>query len=895
MFTPKKLGASSGSAANYYAEEFHREDYYAKGKEPPGVWVGGQSLELHGTLVNTTDLKNLFEGNDLQGKALVQGAGERHAPGWDMPFSAPKSVSVLWGTADANTRQKIAEIHEKAVDTALAFLSEHSLSDSCRRGKAGVHREAPNELIYAKFQHGTSREHDPQLHTHVILLNVAKRHDGTWGALQPDGIYRDAKLVSALYRAELAAGLREELGIGMERDGVALRVAGFDKNVEKMFSKRRMAIEKLLNERGQDGLRASAGAALVTRTRKKEIDRDVLMDSWKEQATGMSFDPVKAMDVSRNSNIKQEKSKENRMAFEKENLEKSALESVSKALSELSEKQSTFTKHKLFESIALQLQGEKSVKEIREVFEKALRHPEILALEGFDKNGAELFTTKSLRTIEERLLEYSDEFSQNIRQPSVLARDLKEKDQERFRSLSPEQLFVVEHVTDGKQLSLVQGWAGAGKSFTMAAAREVFEEQGLQVVGVAPTGKAADNLSLGSGIPSQTIDSFLYSKGQNLLSKVKGVILVDEAGMVGSRKMEALFALAKEREAKIVLVGDSRQLSPIDAGAAFRVLEARIGSRSLTEIRRQSILWQREAVKSFAEGRPLEGISAYREAGYVTLSQNGNQRDDALIASWKKENALKKSSTLILATTNEHVQRLNSYARIALKEEGILNNKDKEFFVTTRDGSKEERLFQKGERIVFTKNSREIGVRNGQFGTIEFISERRQKSGTQIKVKLDSDKMVSFNANEYTHLEYGYASTVYKAQGSTIEKVYLAHSAGMGLEAAYVAISRHKTSLEIFLAKDSFGENDWNKILEKPLSVSEKNQKLSLQLAEMTQDYERKLGIDLSKAQEKKMSTDFEISANPLEKTHDELLNLERKDAERVKTPARNTSIQMGM
>ena len=891
MFTPKKIGGSAAQSANYYCEEFHREDYYAKGKEPPGVWIGGDSLGINGTQVNTADLRNLFEGNDLQGKSLVQGSGERHAPGWDMPFSAPKSVSVLWGTSDENIRKIIAKVHEKAVDAAVGFLSEHSLSDACRRGKGGIHREAPKDLIYAKFQHGTSRDHDPQLHTHVILLNVAKRRDGTWGALQPDGIYRDAKLISALYRAELAAGLRKELGLAMERDGVALRVAGFDKNVEKFFSKRRVAIENLLSERGQDGLRASAGAALVTRTRKKDIDRDVLMDSWKTQASELFFDPAKAMEVSRKANL----NNETKRSQENNHPDQIVMEAVSKALLDVSEKQSTFTKHKLFESFALHLQGEKTVKEIREVFDKSLHHPDLLALQGVDRHGEELFTTRDLHKLEEQLLEHSEEFSKNIRSPIVSVEDLQKKDSERFKTLSDEQLSVVRHVTNGKQLSLVQGWAGAGKSYTMSAAREVFEAQGMQVIGVAPTGKAADNLSLGSGIPSQTIDSFLYSKGKSLPLNGQGVLVVDEAGMVGSRKMEALFSLAKERDARIVLVGDSRQLSPIDAGGAFRVLESKIGSCSLTEIRRQTILWQREAVKSFAEGRALDGISAYREGGFVSMSPNGRQRDEALIESWKKENVEKNSSTLILATTNVHVHKLNEDARNALKNKGILNCKDHTFSVTTRDGSKEERLFQKGERIVFTKNSREFGVRNGQFGTIESISDRGQKSGALVKVKLDNDKSIYFNAGQYTNLEYGYAATVYKAQGSTIDKVYLAHSPGMGLEATYVAMSRHKTSVEIFLAKDSFGENDWNKILEKPLTNSQRNEKLSLTLGQMTQYFESKLAKDMSKAQEKKMSTDFDLTPNPEEKTRNQTLNLEDRGPEKVERTVRKRGIEIRM
>jgi Ti-type conjugative transfer relaxase TraA len=851
MFTPKKIGAGAGRAAQYYTEEFHKEDYYAKGKEPPGRWVGGRSLGLDGE-VRAEDLRALFEGKNPAEKELVQGAGEAHAPGWDMVFSAPKSVSVLWGTADASIRKTIEDAHEKAVKEALAFLEEHSLADACRRRKGGVHRESPSELLVATFQHGTSREHDPQLHTHALLLNVARRKDGSWGALQPDGIYRDAKLVGALYRAELASELGRELGIAFERNGDSLRIAGMDERVERAFSKRRQAIEAALAESGFSGAKSAATAAVNTRSRKQEKDREELFAEWKEQAGALSFVPEKVLAVARDARVKREKETSRSREWNPHGAHE---ERIAQSLSLLSEIRSTFTRHRLYERIALEGQERSSAKELRETFVLVHSARELVSLEGTNGRGEDLYTTISLRLLEEQLVARGKEMAARTHEVAGLAINVSPDLQGKMASLSREQRDVVAHVTQGCALTLVQGWAGAGKSTTMAAAREVFEAQGAHVVGVAPTGKAAENLTQGSQIPAQTIDAFLLSKGAALAGQGLGVLVVDEAAMVGSRKMEALLRVAQERDARVVLVGDSRQLAPIDAGAPFRVLEREIGSRSLQEIRRQEILWQREAVKAFAEGRALEGLQAYREAGLLITSETGRARDEELIVSWRKATVEQGAQALILATTNAHVKSLNEAARAEWRKAGFVRGKEHTFEVRLRDGSQEERAFQKGDRVVFTKNDREIGVKNGQFGTVEQIVDRGQKSGAQVKVTIDDGRDVSFNVGTYAHIEHGYASTVYKAQGSTIERVFVAHTPGMGREAAYVAMSRHRVGVELHVARDAFEAKDWGTLHETPVRAADKQVALQAQLDRIVAQAAK----EMERAQEKAMSVEYGV------------------------------------
>lgn len=935
MFTVRKIGASSTKAAAYYTEEFHREDYYTKSEEPPGIWVGGESLGLSGREIRSEDLRLLFEGRDLEGKALVQGAGEGHMPGWDMVFSAPKSVSILWGTSDTHTREAIREAHRKAVEETLGFLQESSLSNACRRGKAGHFREAPKDLFVATFEHGTSREHDPQLHTHAILLNVAQRKDGTYGSLQPDGIYTDAKTLGALYRAELATSLRQSLGIEFERDGDSLRVVGVGRDVERLFSKRREAIEKELERQGFSGAKASDVAALTTRTRKETKARETLFADWKEEAKSLGFSAQEAIEVSRKAlrerqeleKRTQEMGREGKESLRDKGIktgretgrEKEREELVVKALGVLSEGSSTFTKKKLFERIAVEAQEKKSSKEIREVFRESIENREILSLDGESRKGEALYTTKSMRKLEERILslgkDMSEKKSKVISWEKTLSR-MGEESRKSLERLSEEQVDVVKHVSEGRSLTLVQGWAGAGKSTAMEASREVFEAQGLEVFGIAPTGKAAENLSEGAKIPSKTIDSFLLSKAKDLRGEGKGVLIVDEAGMVGSRKMEALLSLAKEKQARVVLVGDSRQLSSLDAGAPFRVLEKHVGSKSLSEIRRQEILWQREAVKAFAEGRAMEGLAAYREGGFLSVKETGKERDLDLIESWRKATVTTESkrdvdrveskgvkvggNALILASANAHVESLNQQAREQWKQAGLVRGKEHVIEVSKKSQGKdvrggeqtEERVFSKGDRIVFLRNEREIGVTNGQFGTVEQIVSRKDRSGLQVKVNLDNGRRAYFNTDKYNHIDHGYASTVYKSQGSTIDRVFVAHTPGMGRESAYVALSRHKVGLEIFVAKDSFGDGEWERFREKPAREEEKKALVEAQIESLME----KMAKDMEREKEKMMSVEFEVrEERGVEVAEEKVIEREEKIEVKEKVKERGVENEMSI
>jgi conjugative relaxase-like TrwC/TraI family protein len=272
------VASMSGGQGHYYAG-LAREDYYLAGGEPPGIWMGkgAQTLGFAG-IIDREAFLDIFDGFQ-NGEALVQGAGsERHRPGWDLTFSAPKSVSVIWSQADKETALEIRAAQASAVEKAVAYLEDEAVWT--RRGKAGLEHQKCAAVV-AAFEHGTSRAQDPQLHTHALLLNIGVRDDGTTGTLETHSLYLHKMAAGAIYRAELAHQLERRLGFEIERDKSSFAVKGVSKELVEEFSKRRKEIEASLKERRLATSRAAEIAALDTRGKKAHIAREELKERWR--------------------------------------------------------------------------------------------------------------------------------------------------------------------------------------------------------------------------------------------------------------------------------------------------------------------------------------------------------------------------------------------------------------------------------------------------------------------------------------------------------------------------------------------------------------------------------------------------------------------------------------
>ncbi|ACK86311.1 Ti-type conjugative transfer relaxase TraA [Methylorubrum extorquens] len=369
--------------------------------------------------------------------------------------------------------------------------------------------------------------------------------------------------------------------------------------------------------------------------------------------------------------------------------------------------------------------------------------------------------------------------------------------------LSEEQREAVRHVTGAARIAAVVGFAGAGKSTMLGVARAAWSDCGHRVVGGALAGKAAEGLESSAGIASRTLASWeLAWKNDRDLLKSGDVFVLDEAGMVASEQLSRIVREVERRGAKLVLVGDAMQLQPIEAGAGFRAIIEIIGYAELAEIWRQADPAMRRASVAFARGETAAALGVYRERGMVRFTPDRAAARAALIAAWKPDYLGHKpdgrpSETLILAQTNADVLALNAMARDTLKADGLLSGEAR--FVTERG----ERMFAPGDRVLFLENDRALGVKNGMLATVETAASGR------LMVRLDRDgtgdgARIEVRAELYRNLDHGYAATVHKSQGATLDRVHVLATPGMDRHLAYVAMTRHRHAVVLHGAHEDF-------------------------------------------------------------------------------------------
>ncbi|UNK81398.1 Ti-type conjugative transfer relaxase TraA [Sphingopyxis granuli] len=421
--------------------------------------------------------------------------------------------------------------------------------------------------------------------------------------------------------------------------------------------------------------------------------------------------------------------------------------------------------------------------------------PDLVAL-GTDGRGEDRFTSRDMIDAEQRLHRAAEQLSERSDHglPAASVRRGRDAAGSAGLQLGREQQAALAHITRGPDLAIVVGYAGTGKSAMLGVAREAWEHAGLEVRGAALSGIAAEGLENGSGIASRTIASLEHgwSQGRDLLTS-RDVLVIDEAGMVGTRQMERVLSHAADAGAKVVLVGDPQQLQSIEAGAAFRSLHERHGGVEITEVRRQHAEWQREATRELATGRTGDAIRAYDEAGMVRAAETRQSARADLIEQWDRDRKLDPDvSRIILTHTNDEVRSLNDAARERMQASGDLGE---DIALKVEPG---DRMFASGDRIMFLRNERSIDVKNGTLGTIEQVSERH------MEVRTDDGRAVAFDTKEYRDLDHGYAATIHKAQGMTIDRTHVLATPGMDGHGAYVAMSRHRDGLALHYGRDDF-------------------------------------------------------------------------------------------
>lgn len=787
MLSIQTLGKAAPSKVSYYTE-LASTSYYTEAQEPQGRFYGdlAAKLKLSRKLVSHDVLSALSRGYSPKGKALIKNAGDEHRMGFDLTFSAPKSVSVCFGLASEPLREKITQAHNIAVKRALDYIesnliqTRHGFEDNGQR-----HLTQTQNALFALFEHGSSRSNDPALHTHSILLNFTQLPDDTYRCLELPELFRHKKVIGALYRCELAHQLKQ-LGFAIEKDESFFKLPNVPVKLVEAFSKRANQISDLLAHGGFSNASAKLKqkAALFTRTKKQTISREILYQQWRSEAY---------------SELGQEWIPEDYLTNDKS----SERLDVSDFIDELTDKNAIFQEKDVLEALLIKYQhmGRGAEAAFR-VFEQMVKSERYLKKINHPTEGI-CFTTQRQYLLEKHFYEDATSYSN---EPFKSRSDAKESSPVTIDKLNDEQRQAYHYLTDeSSSLKLLNGAPGTGKSFLLKAVSEHYKNKAI--IGCSLAASAANELEKSSGIKSQTIDSLLIElDSERRFLKPHSVIVVDEAGMVGIKKLKRLLSYAQETQSKLIMVGDYNQLSPIECGFAFKNLLKKVSSASLTNIQRQRSQRDIENIKRIEHGKAQEVLQDLSERGLFRFDSDQTRCKFQLIEDWYAGSNQQYSSTLILASTRNDVDDLNLIARAKLREANELSDIEASFSNHTGKVL----TIAEGERVMFRANKRELNVQNGTTGTVRFVMKRRHSKHRQIEVQLDSGETVQFSTSDYNALEYAYAMSIHKSQGKTVDKSYVwLNERFLNKELNYVQMSRARITTQTYGASVLLDESEF--------------------------------------------------------------------------------------
>lgn len=464
-----------------------------------------------------------------------------------------------------------------------------------------------------------------------------------------------------------------------------------------------------------------------------------------------------------------------------------------RVLEAITRQRATFTERDLHWTVGKQIEHEA---ERKQFVEAILKHAQIVRLTNETKGPVIRYTTKAVLESEEKVLRAADELAKckerHIAGDGIRASVL---GKQKHEGITREQVRAIRHAVAAEGLALIDGQAGTGKSHTATAIRETYEAKGCTVVGLAPTNAVALDMKDSGYSRARTLHSELLSieKGRTRWDQ-KTVVILDEAAMVDTRNLARVTEYARDAGAKLILIGDDRQLSSIERGGMFAVLKARYGAAELTEVRRQHAEEDRRAAGFMAKGNFRDALASYQEKGGIHWAAGESGAADRLVQQWSKDTASDPSKTrFVFAYTNHEVDEFNRALREVRRQRGELGEGTP---FETKHGRAE---FAERDRIQFTGTDRGRGLYNGQAGTVERIR------GTVVTLALDGSRkrIVEFDTREFQDFRHGYAGTIFKGQGRTIDQTYLFHSEYWRSSASYVALTRHREKAELFVSRDT--------------------------------------------------------------------------------------------
>lgn len=795
---------SAGTAASYYISEQSR--YYTGGREPTGRWFSSSSsMEgvINGVEIDDTTFERLHAGLDASGRKLTQNADGTHAErvaAYDLTYSAPKSVSIVWALGDETQKSAIEVAHDAAVRAALGVINDHAAFS--RRGKGGAFLE-PVQLTGAIFQHGEARptergdggtgemtlEADPQLHSHAVIFNWAQRPDGSWGSIDGRQLFRWKMAAGAVYRAELAARLMA-LGYGIDRtdEKGLFEIIGVPKSLRESFSGRRRDIVAAMQAHGLETSEAPALAASVTKTGRKSKGAAQIPDRherWRERAAEMGFrvpEPGQAPPVPTRAPV--------------DNAE---------ILVRLTETKAVFRQQDIVAAVAADLTGAaldgKSARVMTaERVEAILNDAEIVFL-GLDKVGQPAYSTRTMVALEQEVGEMARKMSRGYFGPDTGGQA--SQTAAGTSMLSEEQRAAFDHACGSNRLAVVEGAAGSGKTLTLSAIAQAYQRAGYKVIGSAVAWRAAQQLGEECGFESRALDSWLakHRDGQEVFTR-KTVLIVDEAGLLSTRQTHTVLGAALAGGSKVILTGDQRQLQAIGAGSGLAIVAEQVGAQRVDTNHRQREAWARTAVNQLAKGEAEPALRVFDEHGCLHWSEGQKATVSKVLQLWRDcRQSHPGQSIAVLARSNADVRALNAAMRAELRQSGQIRGEDVVVRAVDRSGGGYDLAIARGDRLEITTRNKELGIVNGTTGTV--IRVEADKNGhARITLAIGTRAMTLSTAELVDRrgrakLGHAYATTIYNTQGLTVDRAIVIGSAAFSANQAYVATSRAREQTDI--------------------------------------------------------------------------------------------------
>jgi conjugative relaxase-like TrwC/TraI family protein len=739
----------------------------------------------------------MFEGRDPStGDLLGRPHGRNAVPAFDVVLRPTKSVSVLYGLGDPMTARAVLAAHHAGLAEAVAYLDEQV---GARRGHGGVQHVSGQGVLAVGFDHRTSREGDPLLHTHLVVANRVQGPDGRWTALDGRDLYRHRLAADAIYRATYQRELVRTLGVEWTpADAHGNReLQGIPKELVRGFSKRTDQIDTELNQLAADGRertpRLVKWAVQATRKPKLHEAPDTLYDRWRQEAAERGVDPdILVREVSGRT--------ANRVQDQTESADATVrLFDQLAGPDGLTERASTFARQDVLVALAAGLAGARRT-ELEELADRFLaeRAVSVVTDRALEERR---WSTPDLLAVEQRLV--TSATGRTEEQTAVASHQAVRDALAAHSTAGPDQQAMVRDLCQGGQgVALVVGRAGTGKTFALGVARHAWQLDGCRLLATAPTGIATISLQEEGFEDVATCDRLLaeLDRGREQVD-ARTVLVVDEAGMVGSRKLTRLLEHAEQAQAKVVLVGDDRQLAAIDAGGGFRALRLRLGASELVENRRQHQAWEREALDLIRSGLVEEAVAAYQAYDRVVAADSKPAATLALLqdwwAAWQQAERDLAQEVIVLAARRAEVDRLNTACQELLAVRGRLGPERLQV---------EDLKLAVGDRVVCGHNAiGELGVANGTRGVVTALDPQARtltilldgQGGREVilpRSYLDGRGRQERNRR----MDLAYATTGHRAQGLTRGRALVRLTGSEDVNWLYVQLSRARQETRLY-------------------------------------------------------------------------------------------------